>query len=207
MGFLYLSIHVFFFFVHPFCIYYSNKSCKQHWFSNLIFVSSCLLLSVRVDNALRVKTKALRCGISALNIMTLGGSGGSYGKGLFLVCSHMKCHQEFDKIWRSNPLWELHWTTHFLILFSCYNQALTGDPCHCVIKLIICHKNYFWAPLSWGQENWQPSYTIKMIILSRWLRLHTPLLISQSRAASLLVFFISSTLSFQDIRKHLFCVC
>lgn len=74
--------------------------------------------------------------------MTLRGCSSSYGEGLFLVCSHMKCHLEFDKIWRSNPLWELHWTAHFLILFSCYNQALTGDPCHCVIKLIICHKNY-----------------------------------------------------------------
>lgn len=127
----------------PFAYISQTKSNEQHWFSNVISVSSCLLLSVRKDSALRVKTKALWCGISALNIMTLRGSGGSYGKGLFLVCSHMKCHQEFDKIWRSNPLWELRWTAHFLILFSCYNRALTGYPCHCVIKLIICRKNYF----------------------------------------------------------------
>ena len=104
--------------------------------------SPCFLLSVSTNKALGVKTKALQCGILVLNIMTLWGSSSSYGEGLFLVCSHMKCHLEFDKIWRSNPLWELHWTAHFLILFSCYNQALTGDPCHCVIKLIICRKNY-----------------------------------------------------------------
>lgn len=101
-------------------------------------------LIVSTNKALRAKTKALQCGISALNIMTLRGCSSSYREGLFLVCSHMKCHLEFDKIWRNNPLWEHHWTAHFLILFSCYNQALSGDPCHCVIKLIIFRKNYCW---------------------------------------------------------------
>lgn len=115
------------------------------------------------NKALGVKTKALQCGISALNIMTLGGCGSSYGEGLFLVCSHMKCHLEFDKIWRSNPLWELHWTAHFLILFSCYNQALMGDPCHCVIKLIICHKNYC------GLRCLGVRITGSLLILLNWL--------------------------------------
>lgn len=61
---------------------------------------------------------------------------------LFLVRSHMKCHLVFDKIWRNNPLRVRHWTPHFLILFTRYNQGLSGDPCHCAIKLIIFHKNY-----------------------------------------------------------------
>lgn len=61
---------------------------------------------------------------------------------LFLVRSHMKCHLEFDKIWRNNRLRVRHWTPHFLILFTRYNQGLSGDPCHCAIKLIIFHKNY-----------------------------------------------------------------
>lgn len=116
-----------------------------------------------VQTALRVRTKALQCGISALNIMTLRGCRSSYREGLFLVCSHMKCHLEFDKIWRSNPLWELHWTAHFLILFSCSNQALTADPCHCVIKLIICHKNYC------GLCCLEVRITGSLLILLNWL--------------------------------------
>lgn len=73
--------------------------------------------------------------ISAFTIMTLRGCSA-------VVCSHMKCHLEFDKIWRNNPLRVRCWTLHFLILFTRYNQGLSGDPCHCAIKLIIFLKNY-----------------------------------------------------------------
>lgn len=59
-----------------------------------------------------------------------------------VVHSRMKCHLEFDKIWRNNPLRVRRWTPRFLILFTRYNQDLSGDPCHCAIKLIIFHKNY-----------------------------------------------------------------
>lgn len=124
---------------------------------------SSFLLIVSTNKALRVRTKALQCGISALDIMTLRGCSSSYKEGLFLVCSHMKCHLEFDKIWRNNPLWELHWAAHFLILFSCYNQALLGDPCHCVIKLIIFHKNYCWHGCL------EVRITGSLLILLNWL--------------------------------------
>lgn len=163
------NFNIFLTHLYNICIFYSRKSCKQHWLKNLISVSSPFLLSVSTNTALRVRTKALQCGISALNIMTLRGCSSSYSEGLFLVCSHMKCHLEFDKIWRSNPLWELHWTAHFLILFSCYNQALMGDPCHCVIKLIICRKNYC------GLCCLEVRITGSLLILLNWIILcHRP---------------------------------
>lgn len=95
------------------------------------------------------------------------------GRDCFWFCSHVKCHLEFDKIWRSNPLWKLHWTAHFLILFSCYNRALLGDPCHCVIKTNYFPRELLLALLSGGQNNWQPPYTIKLIIPHYWPRICT----------------------------------
>lgn len=172
------NFNILFTYLYDICIFCSRKRCRRHWFfkkksDSCLFPS--VLLSVGTEAALRARTKALQCGISALDIMTLRGCSGSYGRGggkdCFWFCSCMKCHLEFDKIWRSNPLWELHWTAHFLILFSCYNQALTGDPCHCVIKLIILPQELLWAPLSRGQDNWQPSYTIKLIMLRHWPRI------------------------------------
>lgn len=140
-----------------------------------------------------MRTKASQCGISALNIMTLRGCSSSYGEGLFLVCSHMKCHLEFDKIWRSNPLWELHWTAHLLILFPCSNQALTGDPCHCAIKLIICHKNY--CGLCWLEVR----ITGSLLILLNWLFCDDGHDFSEmtphSKADAVVLVFISPTLS------------
>lgn len=135
-----------------------NSPDFQTWFLPFL---AFYRLSVQTKHL--VETKALQCGISVLNIMTLWGSSSSYGGRLFLVGSHMKCHLEFDKIWRSNPLWELHWTAHFLILFSCYNQALTADPCHCVIKLIICHKNYC------GLRSLEVRITGSLLIILNWL--------------------------------------
>lgn len=78
------------------------------------------------------------------------------------------------------------------------------------LPMSLCDKtNYlpqelFWALLSRGQKKWQTSYATKQIILCLWPRMCTTL-ISQSQATSLLV-FISSALSFPDIRKH-FLMC
>lgn len=124
---------------------------------------SSFLLIVSTNSALRARTKASQCGVSALNIMNLRGCSSSYREGLFLVCSHVKCHLEVDKIWRSNSLWKLHWTAHFLILFSCYSQALLGDPCHCAIKLIIFHWNYCW------HCSLEVRITGSLLILLNWL--------------------------------------
>lgn len=80
------------------------KRCRRHWFfkkksDSCLFPS--VLLSVGTEAALRARTKALQCGISALDIMTLRGCSGSYGGGggwgLFLV---LQLYEMSSGIWQ-----------------------------------------------------------------------------------------------------------
>lgn len=80
------------------------KRCRRHWFfkkksDSCLFPS--VLLSVGTEAALRARTKALQCGISALDIMTLRGCSGSYGRGggegLFLV---LQLYEMSSGIWQ-----------------------------------------------------------------------------------------------------------
>lgn len=79
------------------------KRCRRHWFfkkksDSCLFPS--VLLSVGTEAALRARTKALQCGISALDIMTLRGCSGSYGRG-----GGVRIVSGFAVVW--NVIWNL----------------------------------------------------------------------------------------------------
>lgn len=97
------NFNILFTYLYDICIFCSRKRCRRHWFfkkksDSCLFPS--VLLSVGTEAALRARTKALQCGISALDIMTLRGCSGSYGRGgggLFLV---LQLYEMSSGIWQ-----------------------------------------------------------------------------------------------------------